>query len=333
MRRFPVAVLVLVVALFVLPVGLASAACGDGARVTQARAKGSAVVRSTVRVCLDGRERIVRRATLHLRARPVARAAVPRSGTLLTSAAARAGRLAIGALNVTRGRPVMEVELRAVDDRRRLFRHAHRTQRDAQPMQGPGVVLTADGDLAWNEPHLNRRPLFVRSAGGVVVRVPATRDTSGLVVEDGRTLRWGDPYLYEFFDVRPVPGSECPDRRRFRPLAEVGRVLVTRAEYGGADAYVLRACLRGAGLDVVLGGGVSISEDRGDIVPILIREPYVVALTTFATKYETVPSTLTRFDLRTGVAEVLDRGSLTDVRADGDTVHWRRDGVGRSARM
>lgn len=333
MDRSPLAVVGLAVAALVSPVSAASAACDDGVRVTQMREKGSVVVRSTVRICRDGRERVARQATMRLRARPVNRAAVPRSGTLLTSADIRAGRLAIGAVRAEHGRRIVEVELRALRDRRLLFRRARRTRPGAPPMAGPDAVLTADGDLAWNEPSFNLRSLFVRRTSGAVERVPTTSDTYQLAVEDGRTLRWGSGYFYEFFDVRPVPGRECPDRRRFRPVAEIGRIVITRADYvvRAEKAYVLRACLREAGRDVVLGGGVSISDDSGDTVVVLAREPYVVVLRTFGTKYETVPSTLRRFDLRTGVDDVLDRGALTDVRAEGDTVRWRRDGADRSA--
>lgn len=321
---------VLVVALPAILAGAADAACREGARVTQSRAERSDVVRSTVRLCVGGRERTVLRASMRVRTDPSSRDPQPRSGTVFTAADARAGRLAIGSLHARRGRRVATVELRGLRRDRRLFRRAWRPARHVRSLTGPVVVLTADGDLAWSERPFGRR-LFVRRTSGTIVRV-RTRSVRNLAVEDGRTLRWGDEDRYEYFDVRPVPGPGCPARARFAPLADDGQVLVTRAAYG-EDAYVLRACLRGTGRDVVLGGGAIISEDTSDIAPVLLRAPFVVVLEWHYGKYEGYSARLARVDLRNGAVTVLDDGQVTDVRAEGDTVHWKREGVDRSARV
>jgi len=333
MLRLPLAVFVL--ASLAVPVQAADAACRDGARVTQKREKRSVVVRSAVLVCANGRERVVRRAVLRLRARPVDRPAVARSGTLITDADSRARRLAVGAVHVRRGRRAAEVELRARRDGRRLFRRSWRLSPSASVMSGPQTVLTADGDLAWSEPGHDRDLLFVRRTDGSLELVRPTSDPSSLAVEDGRTLRWGDGSLpYEFFDVRPVPslGTGCPVRERFRNIADDGQVVIRQADY---PPYVqtYRACLRGSGRDVVIGGAFSLSEDFGDARPVLVRAPYVVVHDFSFSKYGSDPSTLTRFDLRSGAAVIFAYGDFTDVRGEGDTVRWRQGGVEREATL
>lgn len=328
MLRVPIAVFVL--ASLAVPAAAADAACRDGARVTQTRSEDPLVLRSAVYVCASGRERVVRRGRLRLGGRPVA----PRSGTILADADARAGRFAIGAVRVRRGGRTGEVELRALRDGRRLFRRAWRAP-DRPDRAAPDLVLTADGDLAWREPRRDRSPLFVRRTDGSSELVRGSIGTSTLAVEDGRTLRWGVGFVpYEFFDVRPVRslGTGCPVRKRFRTIADDGQVAIRRADYP-PYLWTFRACLRGSRRDVVIGGGLSISEDFADAKPVLVRAPYVVVHDLAFGKYGTEPSTLTRFDLRSGAALRLDHGELTDVRAEGDTVHWRHGSVEREATL
>lgn len=318
-----------VLASFAVPAAAADAACRDGARVTQTRSKDSLVLRSTVHVCTSGRERVVRRARLRFGGRPLK----PRSGTLLADADAGASRFAIGAVHLRGGRRVGEVELRALRDGRRLFRRTWRAPRWSPAQVAPDLVLTADGDLAWSERRPDGNPLFVRRTSGSIELVQPFSNTSTLVVDDGRTLRWGAGFEpYEFFDVRPVPsgGTGCPVRKRFRSIADDGQVVIRRAKYP-PYLWSFRACLRGSGRDVVIGGGLSISEDFADTKPVLVRAPYVVVHDFSLNKYASDPSSLTRFDLRSGAALRLDYGELTDIRAEGDTVHWKSDGVDRQA--
>jgi hypothetical protein len=111
-----------------------------------------------------------------------------------------------------------------------------------------GVAL-ATPDVAWLASNDDRGEVAVAGPGRsprVVSRAPA----SGLVLEDGRTLRWqGDVFgRFGFFDLRQVP---CPSRTGFAPVLSTDRVVVTRRRYRGT--IVLRGCDQASRRDVVAG--------------------------------------------------------------------------------
>ena len=374
MLRLPVALLT-VAALAALP-STAAAACRDGAHIVRSQPKGSNTVRTAVVVCADGRSRVVRRAVL--------RNFYPRRGTYLSDAALNRGRLAIGSITFTGHHDARNVvQLQSLRTGRSLFRRATREQTNFN-FQAVEVVVSDDGDLAWN---IDRR-LSVRRATGEVERLPVPGGPQ-LALEDGRTLRWRTSFAYAYFDLRPIPGDGCPRRRRFRPAIDAGGVLVTAATYEADEPTmytVLRACVRGSGRDVVLGTGWAHDDDASLLDVAAASAPFALVTRHAFGKYDGChEARIATVDLRTGrtVREAvspggdlpdpscpleprlprrgdpsvftagggaawlrdgvlsgldgarrvveLDRGAIANLRADGNSVRWTRDGVERSA--
>lgn len=255
---------------------IAAFACPGPPAVLVERRPG--VVRTTAVACDGDRRVVVRRA--RLRRRPLGGrriTAVSQAGRRVAWAERQHGgarlRAWVHVARIARGRA--ERVHRRLVLRRNPYRHM------LPPLD---VVLTSRGELAW----LAGWHVRVASIRGRA-RVVARDGEHGLGLEDDRTLRWwayeDAPRTYEdetrlrFLDLRPWPRGRCPDRRRFRLVAESADLVVTRAHYDSTflDTYVdvFRACARGTRSDPVV---LESSGDSrgGDVAEVIgISDPWI----------------------------------------------------------
>lgn len=215
--RAAFATLVLTLFGFSTTAATAGAACRDGVERTSTTKRG--VIRTAAVLCGAGGRRTVERSVW--RGSPG-----DGRGTRIVSVARRGDRVATASLVRARGerRPHAVVRLRVARTGRVLFRHA--TPRTYEV----DVVLASHGELAWT----SGQRLLVRSAGKV--RVRAASGVRELALEDGDTLRWGDPYAQvplRYLDLHPAQAGEgCQRRAAFTTvLAETPDVLVRQAQY------------------------------------------------------------------------------------------------------
>ena len=232
-------------------------------------------VHSSVVLCdhRAGRARVLARGRWRRSAPPP----TPRSpaGRLLGSASAARGRVAwIEAQSVRRPRRggyrvFARVVVQAIRSGRLLRRFVVQRETNADPFSSStidlpnlGVVLTQQGDLAWLsgdevtiDPARGRRFTFGRDA-----RPP-------LLLEDGGTLVWMRPFTLGSYELYPPPVVDgCPRRERYTPVFSSAELLVTEVSYRHADGSEhLRACLRGAGRDVVVASAFTFFGDGASL--------------------------------------------------------------------
>jgi hypothetical protein len=203
-------------------------------------------------------------------------------GREITDVAAAAGRLAWGELRRTRGRWTARVAVgrirggRTVAGRARDVAHGKRRPRLR-------VVLTSRGDVAWLAGH---RIVAWRRGGSL--RAIARRAAFNLALEDDRTLRWSSSrYAPHFHDLRPWPRGRCPQRSRYRTIAENAHVVVTEAFYDGEyTPQVVRGCLRGHNRDHVLATGQSDFGSANDVTVPALYEDWVVVAERSSSRYD-----------------------------------------------
>jgi hypothetical protein len=253
-----------------------------------------------------------------------------------------AGLVAVASVDGTRHR----VELRRSGSARVLFRRSARTRRFVRPQ----VELTRRGTLVYA---LDGR-VVSRTRGGAVRRIGS--GGMDLTVDETGTARWGPYDGPELRDVDPAPVRDgCPARAGFTALPAPGPVRLTRRTY--RDEYateVVRACLPGAGGDVVVGTGYGLDSDMLAVTAVGTTTPFVVVRAAASDKYDGCSwTTLTVVDVRTAAvarqAELPPGYAPGDVRActadllapraedplavtTAGAVAWLRDGVLRGIR-
>lgn len=284
----------------------AGAACRDGVELK--RKTTSDTVRTTLVRCGEGGRRTLDRAVWRGRGRSA-------RGAIITDGARRGTSLAIARLRAT-GRRAPTGEVRLLSTRSRKIRF-----RDTRATGVADVALAEGGRFAWV---LGGR-LRLREPSGKVTTLEA-RGAVDVTVEDGRTLRWGDPSSatpFTYRDLRPFPAATCPRRGAFKAVQETPEVLITRADYRGDEReWALRACLKATGRDVVVGSGYSREDDSSGPGIAAISGPLVVTTSGEYDRYSGCSDVALRvIDLRTrrtvrrGVVED-DRECLVEPRKD-----------------
>jgi hypothetical protein len=228
---------------------------------------------TTVRVCTGGRRVVLRRAVLRrqLSAR--------RSGVLVGAASAAKRRVAWIEARFGRRSREFVVNVASVSRRgavRRLT--SERVARDrARSLPSLGMVLTDDGDLAWLAP-TPRGGRVVTWERGERRRTVARTDGSGLLLEDGRTLRWTKlDGTIGFHDLQHRP---CPTRLRFKPVLTGSRVAITQATYSFDGGDVVTKVVRGCDLvtrrDLVVEQASEESPNTDDVAVIGVDRTWVL---------------------------------------------------------
>ncbi|HWT93848.1 MAG TPA: hypothetical protein VN238_12670, partial [Solirubrobacteraceae bacterium] len=177
---------------------------------------------------------------------------------------------AIARLRAT-GRRSPTGEVRLLSTRSRAVRF-----RDTRTTSVADVALAEGDRFAWV---LGGR-LRLRQPSGAVTTLQASGAVD-VTVEDGRTLRWGDPAgakPFVFRDLRPFPAGACPRRSAFATtVQETPEILITRADYRGDEGeWALRACEKSTGRDTVLGSGHQRDTDASGPRIAAVSGPIVV---------------------------------------------------------
>jgi hypothetical protein len=163
------------------------------------------------------------------------------------------------------------------------------------------VILTRRGDVAWASSTYGEYPGVVAvKQPGRKVRTLFEDYSSGLALEDGRTLRWtqgfGDLY---FFDLRSEP---CPSRSRYHEFARTDRVVLTRSRYGRQDSghVVVRACDLATGRDHVAAQSYSEYDYESTLDFVGFDRTWAVFTDTINEFDDGHDSTITAFDAVSG---------------------------------
>ena len=144
------------------------------------------------------------------------------------------------------------------------------------------VVTTSGGCVAW----LTGRRLLVDRGAGPAREL--ARYADGLALEDDRTLRWWESeYVPHFADLRPWPRGVCPQRSRYKVVADSADVVVTEASYGtDASGQVVRACARATGEDPVIASGYNEVGNGIYVGVVAVRGPWVVLAKFSLSRYD-----------------------------------------------
>jgi hypothetical protein len=201
------------------------------------------------------------------------------------------------------------------------------------------VVLTSRGDVAWLA---GERVVAWRRGGSL--RAIARHDVTQLALEDDRTLRWRtyEDFVPRFRDLRPWPRGRCPQRARFRTVAENADVVVTLGQYGSEyPVDIVRACVRGRSRDHIVATGY---DDVGNGESVSARAVYghwVVIATSTYDRYNGCSQTLVEaivvpglYRGRSGVfagCAAADMPPPSLVVTDGGAVAWITRDATRSA--